>query len=34
MAPVETYITQRSEALLTHTFCPECGEKHYGSYLS
>ena len=28
--PVETYITRHSEALFTHTFCPECAEKHYG----
>jgi hypothetical protein len=32
--PVETYITEHSEALFTHTFCPECGERHYGTYLS
>ena len=32
--PVETYISRHSEALFTHTFCPECGEKHYGPYLS
>jgi hypothetical protein len=27
---LESYITQRSEAKFTHTFCPECGRVHYG----
>ena len=28
--PIEAYITERSEASFTHTFCPECGKAHYG----
>jgi hypothetical protein len=28
--PIESYITERSEASFTHTFCPECGKAHYG----
>lgn len=31
--PVEAYITEHSEAFFSHTYCPECAEKHYGSYL-
>ena len=30
---IEFYITQRSEASFSHTFCPECGKQHYGEYL-
>ena len=30
--PIESYITERSEASFTHTFCPECGKRHYGEY--
>jgi hypothetical protein len=30
--PIESYITERSEASFTHTFCPECGKQHYGEY--
>jgi hypothetical protein len=30
--PIEAYITERSEASFTHTFCPECGKQHYGEY--
>ena len=30
---VEVYITDHSEALFSHTFCPECADKHYGAYL-
>ncbi len=30
---METYITERSNAQFSHSFCPECGEKHYGDYL-
>ncbi len=29
-----SYITEHSEALFSHTFCPECGERHYGAHLS
>jgi len=32
--PVETYVSRHSEAVFSHTFCPECGEKHYGGLLS
>ncbi len=28
--PIEDYITANSDAVFTHSFCPECGEKHYG----
>jgi len=31
--PIETYITKHSEAFFSHTFCPECGKKHYGDLL-
>lgn len=31
--PMETYITEHSEAMFSHGFCPECGEKHYGDLL-
>lgn len=30
--PIESYITERSQASFTHTFCPECGKQHYGEY--
>jgi len=30
---METYITERSNAQFSHSFCPECGEKHYAEYL-
>jgi hypothetical protein len=26
---LETYITERSAAQFSHTFCPECGRRHY-----
>lgn len=31
---MEGYIAQRSEAKFTHTFCPDCGRKHYGDLIS
>jgi len=31
--PIESYITEHSEATFTHTFCPECAKQHYGEYL-
>ena len=31
---MEHYISQRSEARFSHTFCPECGRKHYGDLVS
>jgi hypothetical protein len=31
---MERYITEHSEAEFSHTFCPECGERHYGEFLS
>jgi hypothetical protein len=31
--PIESYIAERSESSFTHTFCPECGQKHYAEYL-
>jgi len=27
---LEAYIAERSEARFTHTFCEECGRRHYG----
>jgi hypothetical protein len=27
--PIESFISQRSEADFTHTVCPECAKKHY-----
>ena len=27
--PIETYISERSEAEFTHGFCPTCGKTHY-----
>lgn len=32
--PMERYITEHSEAEFSHTFCPECGERHYSEFLS
>jgi hypothetical protein len=31
--PFEGFISRHSEASFSHTFCPECGAKHYGEYL-
>ena len=31
--PMENYITERSEAMFSHSLCPECKEKHYGDFL-
>ena len=30
---LESYITRHSGARFSHTFCPECGKKHYGELL-
>ena len=30
---VEEYISKRSEAKFSHSFCPDCGEKYYGNLL-
>lgn len=30
---LEQFITTNSEAEFSHTFCPECGERHYPGYL-
>jgi hypothetical protein len=30
---MEAYITEHSEAQFSHTFCPECGKKHYAEFL-
>ena len=30
--PIESFITERSEASFTHTVCPECAKQHYGEY--
>jgi hypothetical protein len=29
---LEQYITTHSGATFSHTFCPECGQRHYGEY--
>ena len=29
--PVEEYIKDKTEVEFTHSFCPECAEKHYGN---
>lgn len=31
--PIEQYISEHSHAVFTHSFCPECGRKHYGEFL-
>ena len=31
--PVEGFISHNSEAQFSHTFCAECGAKHYSDYL-
>ena len=28
--PIEEYISDRSEAMFSHSFCPSCYEEHYG----
>ncbi len=28
--PIEKFVSDHSDAVFTHSFCPECGEKHYG----
>ena len=30
---LERFITDNSEAKFSHTFCPECGERHYHEFL-
>lgn len=30
---LEQFITDNSEAEFSHTFCPECGERHYSEYM-
>ena len=27
--PMEAYLSARSEARFSHTFCPECAERHF-----
>jgi hypothetical protein len=31
--PLEGFISNHSEAQFSHTFCAECGTKHYGDYM-
>jgi len=31
--PIELYITDHSEAVLSHSVCPECKEAHYAKVL-
>jgi hypothetical protein len=28
---IERYISDRSEVRFSHTFCPDCGRRHYGT---
>lgn len=30
---LEAYMSEHSEALLSHGLCPDCAEKYYGEYL-
>jgi hypothetical protein len=30
--PFEKYISEHSETQFTHSFCPDCAEKHYKEY--
>jgi len=30
---LESYISSRTDVGFTHSFCPECGSKHYGAFL-
>lgn len=32
--PIEAYITRHSDAIFTHSYCPECVEANYSSLLS
>jgi hypothetical protein len=32
--PLEGFISNHSEAQFSHTFCAECGSKHYGEYFA
>jgi hypothetical protein len=32
--PIEDYIRDKSEAEFTHSLCPECAARHYGSELN
>ena len=29
---LEEYITQHSEAVISHGLCPDCARKHYGEF--
>ncbi|MEP7327106.1 MAG: hypothetical protein ABI836_14240 [Gemmatimonadota bacterium] len=31
---LEGFISNHSEAMFSHTFCTECGKKHYGAWIS
>lgn len=31
--PFEKYIEEHSDAVVSHSLCPECSEEHYGSFL-
>jgi hypothetical protein len=30
--PIETFISTRTEARFTHSFCPNCGKAHYPDF--
>ena len=30
--PLETYIKQRTEAQISHSFCPDCYQEHFSQY--
>ncbi len=31
--PIELYVKEHFKAEFSHSFCPECGKKHYGDFL-
>jgi len=31
---IETYVSNRSDARFSHSFCEACGRKHYGEYVT
>jgi hypothetical protein len=32
--PIEKYISEHSETQFSHSFCPECAEKHYKGFFN
>lgn len=31
--PIEQFVRDRAEVEFSHSFCPSCGEEHYGDFL-